>query len=140
MLAFFGGLIVVCVAVTLVSVRLMTPDKWAHDEAHGHQWLHELGLTDAEAAQIDTFEAPYRKARRSLEDQLNAHIAGLAQLLENQDSFSPEVAHAVHELHLVHGQLQQLAIEHYFEMLSVLPPEKQAALRKLAVEALSTPQ
>ena len=138
---FFILLALLSICVAFLSVRLMTEDGWAHDEAGGHHWIHEqLRLTDEEAAKIDVFEAPYRAERRELEARFEERIATLAELLQTEDVVSEEVTRAVHELHIVHGQLQQLAIEHYFEMLSVLPPEKQEKLRALAVEALSTPQ
>jgi hypothetical protein len=53
--------------------------------------------------------------------------------------YGPEVTEAVHALHAVHGRLQDLAIQHYYDMLAKLPPNKQERLRGLAVKALSTP-
>jgi Spy/CpxP family protein refolding chaperone len=127
--------------VTLVTLELMPKADWnQHDQADGHLWLHEeLGLTAEEAAAIDQFESPYREERSRLNAEFEKRIDRLASLLRESDGVTPEVTHAVHELHSVHGQLQELSIRHYFEMLSVLPPEKQAKLRQLAVEALSTP-
>ena len=114
---------------------------WRHDEPHGHQWLHKtLGLSDAEARQIDVFESEYRTQRGDLLIQFRSRIEKLAELLKSSDSYSPEVQNAVHSLHEIHGQLQTLSIEHFYEMMSVLPPEKQARMRDLAIDALSTPE
>ena len=143
LLVFFALLAAGSVLVAVISVRLFSPASgWArHDQPHGHAWLHrELDLTPAEAEAIDAFEAPYRSERARLEEAFDRHVQAIATLLESSDALTPAVTHAVHELHLVHGQLQELSIAHYFEMLSVLPPEKQARLRQLAVDALSTPQ
>lgn len=136
------GLMATASIVTLIGVRLMNADGWAtHDQLDGHHWLHEkLGLTPDEAAAIDAFETPYREEKAKLSAEFQDRIENLATLLRESDAVTPEVTHAVHELHRVHGQLQELSIRHYFEMLSVLPPEKQAQLRTLAVEALSTPR
>ncbi len=135
-------LIVICVGVSVaISNWVMREQQWKHDAPHGHDWLYqELGLTDAEAARVDEFEATYRAQRADLLEQFNLKIAKLADLLRTNDSLSPEVTHAVHELHEVHGEIQNLSIQHYYDMLSVLPPDKQAKLRDIAVEALSTPQ
>jgi hypothetical protein len=135
------GLMATASLVTLATLELMPRADWSqHDAADGHQWLHEeLGLTAEEALAVDAFEAPYRAERARLSDEFKERIDRLAALLRESDEITPEVTHAVHELHLVHGQLQELSIRHYFEMLGVLPPEKQEKLRKLAVEALSTP-
>ncbi len=139
---FFSLLILLTVGVTMLSVHLMSPRDWhSHDQPHGHRWLHkELGLTEAEAAAIDQFEAPYRTERARLQAEFDQRVQAIADLLETRDAFGPDVVHAIHDLHIVHGELQELSIRHYFDMLSVLPPEKQDELRKIAVAALSTPQ
>ena len=140
---FFLILVVVSALVAVVSVRLLSPhsDWSAHDQAHGHQWLHEeLDLTAKESAAIDAFEGPFRTERARLQKEFNTRVQTIAALLESSSELTPAVTQAVHELHIVHGELQELSIAHYFEMLSVLPPEKQERLRKLAVDALSTPQ
>ena len=135
-------LLAVCVGVSLLVSRWMaTPAEWKHDMPQGHQWLHkELDLTPDEAARVDVFEADYRKQRAELLAEFKQRIAHLAELLRSSDAYTDEVNHAVHELHLTHGKLQTLSIEHYYQMLSVLPPEKQEKLRQLAVEALSEPE
>lgn len=138
---FFLTMAFACVLVSFLSVRLMMQTCCARGAANGHQWLHEeLGLTEEEAARGDVFEAPYQAERQRLQSEFNQRIQTLAALLREQDSLSPEISGAIHEIHTVHGQLQQLAIEHYFDMLSVLPPDKQKRLRELAIEALSTPE
>ena len=139
---FFCLLVILTVLVTMISVRVMTPQDWqAHDQPHGHAWLHkELGLTETEAAAIDAFEDPYRTERARLQEEFDRRVQAIADLLQNKDAFGPDVVHAIHELHIVHGQLQELSIRHYYDMLSVLPPDKQEQLRSLAVAALSTPQ
>ncbi|MGE9293695.1 MAG: Spy/CpxP family protein refolding chaperone [Puniceicoccales bacterium] len=143
LLAVFAGLIVLCIGVSfLTSLFMMPREDWSqHDAAHGHQWLHkELNLTDEEAAAIDEFEPKYRQEKAVLQAAFQAKIEDLRELLVSSDQFSPEVQHAIHELHLVHGQLQELAIRHYFQMMSVLPPDKQERLKELAGQALSIPQ
>lgn len=139
---FFAFLILTAVLVTVISVRMMSPDNWsAHDQPHGHQWLHEeLDLTETEAAAIDAFEEPYREQRVRLQKQFEEKIQAIARLLQTTDAFSPEVSQAIHDLHIVHGQLQELSIHHYFDMLNALPSDKKERLRELAAEALSTPQ
>lgn len=137
---FFLGMAAVCVLVTLLSLRLFEPTRWAHDEPEGHAWLHEqLDLNAEEMARIDALEPAYRAERRRLQAELDARIQGIAGQLQQHDSLAPEVTAAIHELHAVHSQLQELAIQHYFDMLGALPPDKQRKLRALAAEALSAP-
>lgn len=136
-------LMAVCVGVSyfVSSAMVKSNQSWEHNQAHGHQWLHaELELTDSEIEAIDAFEPGYRKERAGLLEDFNKRTVALRDLLVKYDSYSPEVNAAIHELHLVHGALQELSIRHYYDMMSVLPAEKQDTLRKLAVEALSEPE
>jgi Spy/CpxP family protein refolding chaperone len=139
----FGLLLVICVGVSLLTTRWIVhgKDNWEHDQPHGHQWLHEeLRLTEAEETAIDAFEGGYRRERGELLETFNERIADLREILVTQDAYSDDVDLAIHRIHEVHGQLQELSIAHYYDMLSVLPPEKQEKLRQLAVKALSQPE
>lgn len=141
--AVFGILLIICIGASVLTTKLLMDDtgRWAHDQPLGHQWLHEeLGLTDAEAAAVDAFEPDYRRERGELLETFHARIGELREILASQDTYSAEVDGAIHRLHEVHGQLQQLSIAHYYDMLSVLPPDKQDRLRELAVKALSQPE
>lgn len=135
-------LISVCTVLTFTITNwLMGVKKWQHDEPSGHQWLkQELSLNEEETVGINAFEAKYHKERAQLQKEFQEKIDVLAQLIRQGDAYSDEVNHAIHQLHDVHGRLQKLSIEHYYEMLSVLPPDKQEKLRNLAVEALSQPE
>ena len=131
------------VGVSFIVTRVMIErdPSWEHDQARGHDWLHEqLALTNDEAAAVDAFEPEYRRERDRLLTNFNDRIANLRKLLADRDRFSPEVIEAIHGLHSVHGELQELSIRHYFDMLSVLPSEKKEKLKKLAAEALSEPE
>ena len=137
-------LVVLCVGVSVLTSKwvMRGSHSWYHhDQPHGHQWLHEtLGLTDEEAVAIDTFEAAYREEKAVLTAEFESRIADLRALLVERDRYSPEVNTAIHRIHEVHGALQELSIRHYYDMLNVLPPEKQEKLRELAVKALSQPE
>lgn len=143
MFGVLAGLIVLCVAISSITAHfIVLNEDWSqHDSPHGHQWLHEaLKLTDEEATAIDAFEPEYRASKAALQADFQSKIEELREQLLNSDQFSLEVQLSIHELHLVHGQLQELSIRHYFDMMSVLPPEKQAHLKELASQALSVPQ
>lgn len=136
-------LLVICVGVSLLTTKWLMNEtgRWAHDQPLGHQWLHEeLGLTDAESAAIDAFEPDYRRERSELLETFHVRIGELREILSSQDTYSAEVDGAIHRLHKVHGQLQELSIAHYYDMLSVLPSDKKDRLRELAVKALSQPE
>ena len=139
---FVAVVVVACSVVSyLVANWASQAQSWKHDQEHGHEWLRqEIGLNDAEFAAINAFEAGYREQRAGLLEKYRMRMGSLRDLLVQQDAFSPQVQHAIHELHLVHGELQELSIRHYYDMLSVLPPEKKDRLRKVAADALSVPE
>jgi Spy/CpxP family protein refolding chaperone len=121
---------------------LIQPSEWRSVESTAsHDWLHdELSLTKEESLKIEELEGPYQEKRSTLLVVFDERIRELSEILRTNDRATPEVDHAIHRIHEVHGNLQQLSIDHYFQMLEVLPPEKQAKLRSLAVEALSEPE
>jgi Spy/CpxP family protein refolding chaperone len=135
-------LIVLCAATSWITVHIVQASEWRSVEyASSHAWLHdELSLTMDESQKIEDLEGPYQEERSALLDVFDERIQELTEILRGSDGVTPEVNHAIHRLHEVHGDLQQLAIAHYFQMLDVLPPEKQDRLRALAVEALSEPE
>jgi len=137
------GLVILCVTVSIITSHLMKrSESWSHhDEVGGHEWLHkELNLTQAEADAVDAFEPEYRQKREALQHQFQGKIEKLRKEITESEQFSDEIEATIHELHVYHSQLQELSIQHYFQMMSVLPPEKQNKLRDLAGKALSVPQ
>jgi len=135
-------LIVVCVGISYLTVNLTrTASHFSEDLHAGHHELHqELSLTDSEKKVIEAFESDYQKERILLLEEFNQRIGTLGALLVSHDEWNSDVEHAIHELHVVHGQLQKLSILHYYQMLEVLPPKKQQKLRELAAQALSVPE
>jgi hypothetical protein len=134
--------VLLCSAVSYMVVRWTAPTaNWQHDQAHGHEWLRdEIGLNDEEFAAINHFEAGYQQQRADLLLDFKAEMNDLQALLLNKDEFSAELQHAIHDLHAVHGELQELSIRHYFDMLGALPADKREHLRQIAAKALSQPE
>ena len=133
----------ICISVSIITRQWFSKsqDAWNHDMPHGHQWLHEaLELTEKEEAAIDAFEGDYRSERERLVKEFDSRVGDLRQIIVSTDQYVPEVDAAIHQIHEVHGELQELSIQHYYDMLSVLPPDKQDKLRHLAVKALSQPE
>lgn len=136
-------IITISIGVSFVTRQWFSKsqDAWNYDMTHGHQWLHEtLNLTKKEETAIDAFEGDYRSERERLVKEFDSRVGDLRQILVSTDQYVPEVDAAIHRLHEVHGELQELSIQHYYDMLNVLPPEKQDKLRQLAVKALSQPE
>lgn len=141
-LAIFALVMIAACSVAAFAVaRLAIHQSRTVDEPASHRWLHQqLGLTAAEEATFETLESEYQIERDRLQKEFDVAKQQLAEILASTDAYSESVTLAVHEIHIVHGTLQELAIRHYYEMLDRLPEEKQKRLRQLAVTALSEPQ
>jgi Spy/CpxP family protein refolding chaperone len=143
LIGLISGLVLLCVTVSIITLYFL-PDggDWKHhDEANGHNWLHqELNLTPGEAAAIDAFEPEYRRERAALQSRFQSKTEELRREIVTSDEYSQTAQETIHELHVIHGQLQELSIRHYYQMMHVLPAEKQDRLRDIAAEALSVPQ
>ncbi|MDA3874371.1 MAG: TolC family protein [Kiritimatiellae bacterium] len=107
----------------------------------------DVARAEARAAELAVQSAELLYLReKSNAARGRVHLADLAsypQLMVGATYFQvgdPEVEHAIHQLHEVHGELQNLSIVHFYKMISALPPEKQEKLRAMAVEALSQPE
>ncbi|MEQ9825630.1 MAG: periplasmic heavy metal sensor [Puniceicoccaceae bacterium] len=137
------GLMVLSAVISIFTTKVLLKERnWdRHDEADGHQWLQEtLELTPEQATRVNALEPTYREQRAQLQRDFQNRIEQLRQHLVQSESFTDDTRQAIHELHVVHGALQELSIRHYYDMLQVLPADKQEKLRDIASEALSTPQ
>lgn len=138
-LALLIAIVVVAVAACFATLTLLTRDS--NHNVDSHEWLHrELNLTPEEDAALKVIEQKYLLEHSHLEKEMKAAQAHLALILSEEDKHSERVTDAVHEIHRIHGNIQDLSIQHFFEMQTVLPQEKNAKLRQLAAEALSEPQ
>lgn len=137
------GVFVFCVVLVcsitcfLMMRRMYMPEH----ESVSHTWLHQkLNLTEEEERKLERIETRFAPKRAEIKKRFETAKADLAELLRKHDSYTDDVARAVRNLHRAHGDLQQLSIQHYYDMLDVLPAGKQAKLKDLATQALSQPE
>lgn len=141
LLVFALAMIVACSVAAFVVARIAIHNAETRESPVSHRWLHDrLELTTEQERELNAMEAVYQEDRALLQKDFEAAKQHLAQILSSTDAYDERVTHAVHEIHRVHGALQELAIRHYYDMLSHLPEDKQARLREMAVQALSEPQ
>lgn len=142
MLMVIGLMVLSAVISVFTTSVLLKEQNWdRHNETHGHQWLRDtLALTPEQAERVNALEPDYRAERARLQREFQERVEQLRQHLVESEAFTDETRHAIHELHQVHGALQELSIRHFYDMLHALPADKQAKLKDLASEALSTPQ
>lgn len=107
-------------------------------ETELHAFLHgDLDLDAAQTAKIEAIEQRFATRRKALELEMRVANAHLAEAMEAEHGYGPEVTAAVDHTHHVMGEMQKETLEHLFEMRSVLRPDQAAAFDRAVTEALA---
>jgi len=107
-------------------------------ETELHALLHQqLELDGSQKARIEAIEKRFAVRRQALELELRADNARLADAIEAEHGYGPQVSAAVDRSHQAMGQLQKETLEHIFAMRGVLRPEQAAKFDAAVVKALT---
>lgn len=127
---------VAALAGNYLGQRLLADDR--QNETELHAFLHqELDLDAAQTAEIEAIEQRFAARRKGLEGEMKAANAHLAEAMEAEHGYGPEVTKAVDHTHHVMGEMQKKTLEHLFEMRSVLRPDQAAAFDRAVTKALA---
>lgn len=116
-------------------------DRWLSHEDNGslHQFVHEeLVLTEDQNSRLETLEARFAVERAALESSLRAANARLAQAMDAEHEYGPEVSAAIDDVHGQMGELQKATVQHVFDMRETLEPEQQRLFDRKVSEALTS--
>ena len=116
-------------------------DRWLNHEDNGslHQFVHEeLVLTEDQNSRLETLEARFAVERAALESSLRAANARLAQAMDAEHEYGPEVSAAIDDVHGQMGELQKAKVQHVFDMREILEPEQQRLFDRKVSEALTS--
>ena len=137
--AFILAILAIC-AVACTATALWVMRSHGPDEERDHNWVHnELGLEEGEIPELEKLEEGYAEERNRLIGEMKVRKAELSKQLLTKSESDDELRTAVARIHETHGKLQELSIQHYFDMLSILSDAQRRRLRKLAAESLSEP-
>lgn len=107
-------------------------------ETELHALLHrQLDLNAGQHARIEAIERRFAVRRQALELELRADNARLADAIEAEHGFGPQVSAAVDRSHQAMGELQKETLEHIFAMRAVLRPDQAARFDEAVVKALT---
>jgi nickel and cobalt resistance protein CnrR len=108
------------------------------NETELHALLHrELKLSPAQQQKIRPIESRFAARRAALELEMRAANIRLAQAIEAEHGYGPQVTKAIDETHEVMGDLQKETLQHLFAMRGVLDRDQAAMFDKVVVEALT---
>lgn len=132
------GLIAFLAALAGVFVGRALVDAPRANETELHAMLHrELKLTPDQQQKLRPIEARFKARREALELDMRAANIRLAQAIEAEHGYGPEVTRAIDETHEVMGGLQKETLQHLFAMRSVLDRDQAAMFDRVVVEALT---
>jgi 2C-methyl-D-erythritol 2,4-cyclodiphosphate synthase len=130
----------VLLAALAGSLGSIAADRCAnHEEANSlHLFVHEeLSLTAEQEQRLDALEARFAVEQARLEASLRAANARLAQAMEAEHEYGPEVAAAIDDVHAQMGELQKATVRHVFNMRELLDAEQQIQFDRKVSEALT---
>ncbi len=103
-----------------------------------HEFVHnELALTKAQEASLEEIESKFSSERKTLELAARAANAQLAQAMEQEHEYGPEVGAAIDEVHARMGDLQKATVRHVFAMRNILTPVQQREFDRQVSDALT---
>ena len=115
---------------------IVQPQRPSESEIHGV--LHrQLKLNAAQHAKIEAIEQRFAVRRKALELEMRAANAHLAEAIEAEHGYGPQVTAAIDHTHHVMGEMQKETLEHLFAMRAVLTPEQAGMFDKTVVKALT---
>jgi hypothetical protein len=107
-------------------------------ESELHALLHhQLNLDASQTAKMEAVEARHAPRRQALELEMLAANARLAEAIDAEHGYGPQVTAAVDHVHHVMGETQKEVLEHLFDMRAVLNPEQAAIFDRTVVKALT---
>lgn len=119
-----------------VGNRLLTHHNSAGSELH--DVLHDkIALNDGQRARLDALERRYAVRRKGIELELRADNALLAEAIETEHGYGPQVSAAVDRSHQAMGRLQKETLAHVFMMRQLLRPDQAATFDRAVTKALT---
>lgn len=134
----FTAVIAFLAAVAGVFVARTFMDAPRKNESEVHALLHDrMKLDAAQSAKIEALEARHATRKKALELEMRAANARLAEAIEAEHGYGPQVTEAVDHVHHVMGEMQKEVLEHLFAMRAVLNPEQASIFDRTVVKALT---
>ena len=118
----------------------LAADRWNHSASERglHDFVHnELSLTEAQETKLEEIEGQFASERNRLELAARAANAQLAQAMEQEHEYGPEVGAAIDEVHARMGDLQKATVRHVFAMRSILTSAQQREFDRQVSDALT---
>ena len=135
---FVIGLVAFAAALGGVFAGRLIVQPERSSESEIHSVLHsQLNLDAAQHAKIEAIEQRFAVRRKALELEMRAANAHLAEAIEAEHGYGPQVTAAIDHTHHVMGEMQKETLEHLFAMRAVLTPAQAGMFDRTVVKALT---
>ena len=135
---FVIGLVAFAAALGGVFAGRLIVQPERPSESEIHSVLHrQLQLDAAQHVRIEAIEQRFAVRRKALELEMRAANARLAEAIEAEHGYGPQVTAAIDHTHHVMGEMQKETLEHLFAMRAVLTPAQAAMFDRTVVKALT---
>jgi len=132
------GIVAFIAALAGVLIGRVVADAPRASETELHALLHgELDLSADQKLKIDRIETQFEVRREALELEMRAANIRLADAIEAEHGYGPQVTQAIDQTHMVMGELQKETLKHLFAMRGVLNREQATMFDKSVVKALT---
>lgn len=101
---------------------------------------HELKLDPEQNAKIEVLEKVFATQQARYEQEMRDDNRRLAEAIQREKGYGPEVADAIDRSHHAMGMLQKQTLQHLFAMRAVLRPDQAQRFDQAMVDALTSPQ
>jgi Spy/CpxP family protein refolding chaperone len=126
----------VAVGACFVTFRFFVPLRV--NSIPTHEWIHrQLNLTADQKIALQPIEEQFQQRKHELLDQIRSANKELAQVIKEDQVYSPRVSVAIEKIHRAQGELQEATLQHVFSMKATLTPEQYKKLLDLTAVALS---
>ncbi len=134
-LVAFLALVAAVAALSTWATEIWLRHTRAPEDAHA--WIHrQLGITPGQDRAIEATERRFAEKRRDLVERIRLANMELGQAMLETKGPSPRVAEAIRKIHEAQSELQQVTIDHVFEMRAALRPDQYEKLLNLTANAL----
>lgn len=137
---FRNLLFLLSVAVLAAGAAALT-EYWlrrSRPPEDAHAWVHrQLEITPEQDRRIAEMEKVFALRRAALMQRLHEANDELAHAILEDRAASPKVAEALRRIHSAQIELQQITLDHVFEMRVALTPAQYDKLLRLTADALS---
>ena len=150
---YFYAIGLVCIAIIVAFTAYFVSNElfFHHGKHHGshqqravstysfHDYLHQqISIDNKQTQELLPLEKQYVQQRLALEQDIQQANIQLAQAIQQHTSYDLAIQQAITIIHQLQGRLQQLTIQHVYDVRALLNPEQAKTLDQFVATAITS--